>query len=105
MTSLQLSMLLNIGSILIGLGAWTLAFLALSAKRTITAHRFSVTSFSCCAISLILQFCEIANRANRGDYAAIEDTIRAIIIAAVILVAGTVILNVAALNKTKEVSL
>ena len=105
MTSLQLSMLLNIGSILIGLGAWALAFLALFAKRTITTHRFSVTSFSCCAISLILQFCEIANRANRGDYAAIEDTIRAIIIAAIILVAGTVILNVVALNKTKEVSL
>lgn len=105
MTSLQLSMLLNIGSILIGLGAWTLAFLALSAKRTITSRRFFVTSFSCCAISLIFQFCEIANRANRGDYAAIEDTIRAIIIAAIILVTVTAILNVAALKKTKEVSL
>lgn len=105
MTSLQLSMLLNIGSIIIGLGAWALAFLALSAKRTITSRRFSLTSFSCCAISLILQFCEIANRANRGDYAAIEDTIRAIIIAAIILVVITVILNIAALNKTKEVSL
>lgn len=99
MTSLQLSILLNIGSILIGLGAWALAFLALSAKRTSTSRRFSVTSLSCCAISLIFQFCEIANRANHGDYAAIEDTIRAIIIAAIILVTVTAILNFAALKK------
>lgn len=105
MTSIHLTMIINIGSIVAGLGAWVLAFLAISTKKPKLAHSLSVASFSVCAFSLVLQFFEISNRVNKGDFAAIEDTIRAIIIAAIILVVVTVILNIAALNKTKEVSL
>ena len=103
MTSLQLTMIFNIGSIVAGLGAWVLAFLAISAKKPKSAHSLSVASFSVCAFSLVLQFFEIANRVNRGDFAAIEDSIRAVIIAAVVLVAVTVALNIMVLIKTREV--
>ena len=103
MTSLQITMVLNIGSVLFGLSAWALSFFALSSKKSIIVHRFAVASFSGCAISLVLQFCEIANRVNRGDFAAIEDTIRAIIFAAIVLVVVTVILNIMALHKAKAV--
>lgn len=103
MTALQLTMLLNIGSIVAGLGAWALAFLAIYTKKPKSAHNLSVASFSVCTISLILQFFEIANRVNRDDFAAIEDTIRAVIIAAVVLVAVTVALNIVSLRKAKEV--
>lgn len=103
MTALQLTMLLNIGSIVAGLGAWALAFLAIYTKKPKSAHSLSVASFSVCTISLILQFFEIANRVNRDDFAAIEDTIRAVIIAAVVLVAVTVALNIVSLRKAKEV--
>ena len=103
MTSLHLTMIFNIGSIVAGLGAWVLAFLAISTKKPKLAHRLSVASFSVCAFSLVLQFFEIANRVNKGDFAAIEDTIRAVIIAAVVLGAVTVALNTMVLIKTKEV--
>ena len=37
-----------------------------------------------------------------GDYAAIEDTIRAVIIASIVLVVVTIILNIVALVKSKK---
>ena len=67
MTSLQTTVICNIGSVVLGVIACTLACFAISRKQ---AHRYSVASFSFCALSLLLQFFEIGNRANSGDFAA-----------------------------------
>ena len=99
MTSLQITVINNIGSIILGVIACALACFAISRKQ---AHRYSVASFSFCALSLLLQFFEIGNRANSGDFAAIADTIRAVIIAAVVLIGTTVALNVIAIVKEKK---
>ena len=99
MTSLQITVINNIGSIILGVIACALACFAISREQT---HRYSVASFSFCALSLLLQFFEIGNRVNAGDFAAIADTIRAVIIAAVALIGTTVALNVIALGKSKQ---
>ena len=66
------------------------------------AHVFSVGSFSLCAVSLVLQILEIENRFVQRDFAAIEDTIGAVIFAAVALVAVTMVLNVIAVIQKRS---
>ena len=99
MTSLQITVINNIGSIILGVIACALACFAISRKQ---AHCYSVASFSFCALSLLLQFFEIDNRVNAGDFAAVADTIRAVTFAAVVLVGTTVALNVIALKKVNK---
>ena len=100
MTSLQTTVICNIGSVVLGVLACTLACFAISRKQ---AHRYSVVSFSFCALSLLLQFFEIGNRVNSGDFAAVADTIRAVILAAVVLVGTTIALNIIALARQKKI--
>ena len=92
----------NIGSFTLGLIAWGLAFTAIKSKKEKFAHVFSVVSFSLCAVSLVLQILEIENRFAQRDFAAIEDTIGAVIIAAVALVAVTMVLNVIAVIQKRS---
>ena len=93
--------MLNIGSLILGICAWVFAGLAIAAAKPTASHRNTWTSFSLCAISLVLQFLEIHRRVVLGDYAGIGDTIRAIVIASVVLISVTVILNFVALMKAK----
>ncbi|MBR6556036.1 MAG: hypothetical protein IKT60_01260 [Clostridia bacterium] len=92
--------MLNIISLVLGIGAWVIATIAI-AKPT-CSHKSSILSFALCAFSLVVQLFEISRRVNLGDYAAIEDTIRAVIIASVILCVMTIILNVIAFVKSKK---
>ena len=92
----------NIGSLILGLCAWLFAILAMTACDGPTSHRNSTVSFSLCAVSLVLQLLEIHRRVLLGDYAAIADTIRAILIASAALVSVTVILNLTAIAKAKK---
>lgn len=94
--------MLNIGSLIFGVCAWLFAGLAIRTSKAFTSHRNTLVSFSLCAISLVIQLFEINRRVIIGDYAAIEDTIRAVIIAAVVLSVTTIILNVVALNKARK---
>ena len=94
--------MLNIGSIILGAFAWLFAGLAITTPKVFTSRKNTLVSFSLCAISLVLQLFEINRRMLLGDYAAIEDTIRAILIAGVVLVSITIILNLVALVKTKN---
>ena len=93
--------MLNIASLILGVCAWLFAGLAISTPKASASHRNTLASFSLCAISLVLQLFEINRRVLLGDYAAIEDTIRAILIASVGLVCITIALNVVALLKAK----
>lgn len=96
MTTTEISILLNSGSLLLGITGWIFAILAICAAPKTSAHRNTVVSFGCCGISLIFQLFEIGNRVRAGDYSAIEDTIRAVLLAAVVLVTGTMVLNLMA---------
>ena len=102
MTWLESSIILNVGSIILGLGAWSFGSMAIASKKMSASYCFSVGSFGMCAVSLLLQLLEINNRINISDFSAIEDTIRAVIIAAVVLVVVTIVLNIAALFKGKD---
>lgn len=94
--------MLNIGSLILGACAWLFAGLAILTPNVSASHRNTFTSFSLCAISLVMQLFEINRRVLLGDYAAIEDTIRAVLIASVTLVSVTIILNLVALAKAKK---
>lgn len=96
----QLSVIYNIGSIILGIVAWASAGIAIAKSKR--AQTLSAVSFVACIISLFLQLLEVSNRVNLGDYAAIEDTIRAVILAATLLIVVTIILNVVALLKYKS---
>ena len=94
--------MLNIVSLILGACAWLFAGLAISTPKASVSHRNTFTSFSLCAISLVLELFEINRRVLLGDYAAIEDTIRAVLIASVALVSITFILNIIAVVKAKR---
>ena len=94
--------MLNIGSLILGALAWLCAGLAITTVKAFTSHRNTLMSFSLCAISLVLQLFEINRRVLLGDYAALEDTIRAVLIASVALISITMILNLVALVKSKN---
>lgn len=94
--------MLNIGSLVLGACAWIFAGFAITTSKTFTSHRNILVSFSLCTISIVFQLFEINHRVLLGDYAAIEDTIRAILIASLALVSVTVILNLVAFVKAKN---
>ena len=94
--------MLNIASLISGACAWIFAALAISTHQSFISHRNTFASISLCAISLIFQLFEINRLVLLSDYAAIEDTIRAVLIASVALVSITVILNLIAVIKAKN---
>ena len=88
----------NIGSLILGLAAWLLPVLAIG-KR----DRFSLCclgSFGCCILSLLLQLFEVTRRVNLEDWSALMDTMHAVVLAAVIMVAVMVICNLFALLRS-----
>ncbi|MCM3638979.1 hypothetical protein M3152_14845 [Sporosarcina luteola] len=84
--------LLNVGSLVLGLIAWLLPVVSL--MRT-TKHRaaLSIMSLSACAISLILQIYYNYHLVQIEDWAALMDTIRGVVVAATVLLIGTLLLN------------
>ena len=94
--------MLNVGSIILGVCAWLFGGLAITTRKALTSHRNTLVSFSLCVLSLVCQLFEINRRVLLGDYAAIEDTIQAILIASVVLVAISFILNLVASMKAKN---
>ena len=94
--------MLNIGSLILGVCAWLFGGLAIGTPKASPAHRNTVVSFGLCTVSLVFQLLEVNRRVIIGDYAAIDDTIRAVVIASVALVVITIILNVVALVKAKN---
>ena len=91
---------LNIASIFLGLVAWAIP-LALVLRRQ-SGRGGIMASGTACSAALLLQLGEIAHRAAIDDYSAIADTIGAIVVAGVVLVAVTAVLNLAAvLIRTK----
>ena len=106
---MSLSMIYNLGSIILGLAAWTFGYLAIA--RVITredikaSYACSTMSFGLCIVSLLFQLLEVGNRVDMEDLSAIYDTINAVIFAAKVLIAVTFILNIVAWNRARRISI
>lgn len=90
-----MSAFFNLGSLILGLAAWMLPFLAVKKK-----DQFGLCclgSFSCCILSLLFQLFEVKNRVNLEDWSALMDTMHAVVLAAVVLVIVMVVCNLFAL--------
>ena len=93
-----MSAIFNLGSLILGLAAWGLPFLAIGKK-----DRFSICclgSFGCCILSLLLQLFEVKNRVNLEDWSALMDTMHAVVLAAVGMVVVMLVCNLIALLHT-----
>jgi len=88
--------MLNVGSLLLGIIAWIVPFLAMKHPPK-KCFNFIMFSFSACIASLCLQLFEINNRVEIEDWAALMDTIGTLRWVAVILGVITIILNIMAL--------
>jgi hypothetical protein len=84
----------NLMSVLLGLCAWGIPIYAIITRR----HRsgFPSASFGLCSVSPLFQIFEIRHRIFIGDYAALEDTIHAIVLAATVLLCITLLLHIVA---------
>ena len=90
----------NLGALALGIAAWVLPVSAMRRKkREGTLFPLSVVSFSACALALVLQLFEFRQRVRAEDWSALLDTIDATAGVCVLLVAGTVILNILAARK------
>lgn len=97
----QISTYFNLGSIVCGLIAWALPCIAVFFKNPRLRHGFSIFSFAFCTVALLLQLVEIRHRVRIHDWAAIDDTIGAIILSGAFLIAVSIILNLRCLWKKK----
>ena len=89
-------MILNLGSLLLGIIAWTLPVINLMQRNTASRRTyavFSATSLVACSIALCLQLFELNHRINIHDWSALLDTSRAVASVAALLLIGTIILN------------
>ena len=89
-------------SLMTGITAWVLGTCAVVGKKERKMHGFSVGSLSMCSIALVLQLIEIGRLVEKNDLSAVMDTIRAVNIAAMVLVVVTMLLNVVALVKCRS---
>ncbi len=88
----------NIYSLLFGLLAW---FVPLFRFKKIKAKYNMLISFTCMGSALWFQLLEISWRVNIPDFSAVMDTIGAVVYVSVILIVGTVIMNLISINQIK----
>lgn len=94
--------MLNAGSLILGVGAWFFAVLAIRAAKAPASYKNTFASFGLCVTSLMFQFFEVNKRVRLGDYSAIEDTMGAVLVGSVALVSVTMILNLVAVARAKR---
>ena len=90
-----MSAFFNFGSLFLGFAAWLLPVCAIGKK-----YRFAlccIGSIGCCTISLLFQLLEIKNRIGLEDWSALMDTIHAVVLAAFVMLAVTLLSNLVAL--------
>lgn len=95
-----MSIVCNLGSLVLGLAAWGIPLCAIGRK-----YRFGICcigSLSCCVLSFLLQLLEVRNRVRLNDWSALMDTIDAVVAGAVVMIAGMLISNVFALWRTEK---
>lgn len=85
------------GELGLGVAAWGLGLAALFLRRREAALLCGLGSLACCAASLCAVVFELAHYADIEDVSAFLDTANAFRLAAGVLLAGTLVLNAAAL--------
>jgi cytochrome c oxidase subunit 4 len=86
--------LLNLGSLLLGLAAWTLPIVKLvSNKGKQSRHILSFLSMSACSVSICLQIFNTNHLVGIGDWAALMDTSGALVFVVSVLLIITIVLN------------
>ena len=86
----------NVGSILLGLGAWAIPLTQLARVGKGGGGWDHIASFSLALLSLALQFAEIKLRVDGGDWSALMDTVPALCMVVLLFSAVTMLLNIAA---------
>lgn len=86
--------LFSVGSIIAGLIAWGIPIWQISYANSGGIVISIISSLGFTLISLMIQFLNIANEVHTGDWAAIEDTIDALIVIIILFVSITMFLNV-----------
>ncbi|WP_315634779.1 hypothetical protein [Rossellomorea yichunensis] len=92
---------LNIGSLLLGLLAWTLPLVNLFRNRK-NHVAFTMLSMGACAVSLSFQIFYHYHLVTIGDWSAIMDISGAVAFAAAVLLGGTILLNAITLIPHKK---
>lgn len=99
--------LLNLGSLVLGLIAWTLPVVNLFRSKK-HDHKnwgmFSIMSISACAISLCFQIFYNYHLVMIEDWGALMDTMGGVVFAATVLLIVTIILNVINLNVYRNIA-
>ena len=96
-----MSILCNLARIVLGLLAWTLPVVAMVRRKN--AAGCCAGSFLLCSLSLLLQLVNMVYLCRIRDFSAVEDTVGAVALAAIVLVIGSMILNaIAALISKKQ---
>ncbi len=94
---------LNLASLFLGLAAWALPLAALLSRRA--GKRLSVLStlsMGACALSLLAVIAYDVHLVDIGDWSALIDTSPAVFFCAKVLVAGAVLLNLAAVMARRK---
>jgi len=86
--------LFSVGSIISGLIAWGIPIWQISYANSGKIAISIISSLGFTLISLMIQFLNIANEVHTGDWAAIEDTIDALIVVIILFVAISMFLNI-----------
>lgn len=89
--------LLNLGSLILGLIAWIIPIISLIRIKKANNENYialSAISLSSCAISLSLQIINISQMKKMEDWAALMDTTDALAVLSIVLITGTIILNI-----------
>lgn len=86
--------LFSVGSIIAGLIAWGIPIWQISYANSGGIVISIISSLGFTLISLMIQFLNISNEVHTGDWAAIEDTIDALIVVIILFVFITMFLNV-----------
>lgn len=89
----------NLFSLATGFFSWCLGSVAVFSKGR---KGFVVSSLILCILALVSQFLEIDRLVGKGDWSAIEDTFPAVRLAATVLAAVTLLLNAAALLRSRN---
>ena len=90
----------NWGSLLLALAAWGLPTVSLCrrGKRQV----LTLASLIACTLSLLLQVCAVLHRVNNGDFTGLTRSMPIILPAALVIAAGTAVLNLAAYMKHRR---
>ena len=99
----DMPMYFTIGELVLGGLAWGLGAAALQqCRKPSAAQKYGMGSFACCAASLCLVVFDLAHMADIEDTSAFLDTANAFRLCAGVLLAGTLILNGAALLRSRK---